>query len=137
MANASNFLENEIADHLFGAATYTAPATLYFALWTAALDDTSTGATAGECSGTNYARVAVTNNATNFPAASGGAKSNGTAITFPTAGAGGWGTATHWAVLDAASSGNILVHGALTVSRTIGEGQTPDFAIGDFDLSVD
>lgn len=135
MANMSNFLENEILDHILSAATYTAPATVYFGLWTTTLDDTSTGATAGEVSGGSYARVAVTNNATNFPAASGGVKSNGTAITFPTATA-SWGTVTHMAVLDAASNGNILFWVALGASQAIGDGTTASFDVSAFSITA-
>lgn len=44
---ASNYLSKKLLDHVFGATAFTAPATVYAALWTATLDDTSTGATAG------------------------------------------------------------------------------------------
>jgi hypothetical protein len=136
MGSKSNYLENEILDHVLGGGDFTRPATVYVGLWTAALDDTSDGDTAGEVSGGSYARVAVTNNATNFPAASGGAKSNGTAISFPQATA-DWGTVTYFAILDAATSGNILYWGALTASKTIQNGDTASFAIGDLDITED
>lgn len=135
--SASNYLENEILDHILSAAAWTAPATLYVALHTADPGDTGTQAT-NETTGTSYARVAVTNNATNFPAAAGGAKSNGTAINFPTPGSGGWGTVTHWSIGDAASgAGNILFSGALTVSKTINSGDTVSFPVGDLDFTAD
>ena len=129
----SNFLELEILDHVFGAAAYTAPATLYFALFTAAPTDTGGGT---EVSGGSYARVGVTNNATNFPAASGGAKSNGAAITFPTATA-AWGTVVAMGVFDAASSGNLLAWATLATSKTIANGDAPNFPVGDFDVTLD
>jgi hypothetical protein len=72
MGSFSNYLENELLDHVFGAAAYSAPATLYVGLSTADPTDDDSGL--AEPSGNGYARVAVTNNATNFPAASGGAK---------------------------------------------------------------
>ncbi len=107
MGSKSDYLENALLDHVLGGGDYTRPATVYVGLWTAALDDTSDGSTAGEVSGGSYARVAVTNNATNWPAAASGAKSNGTAITFPQATA-DWGTVTYFAILDAATAGNVL-----------------------------
>ena len=130
----SDFLELELLDHVFGNAAYTAPATLYVSLFTAAPSDTGGGT---EVSGGSYARVAVTNNATNFPAASGGAKSNGTVITFPAPTA-NWGTVVAFGIHDAASAGNLLAWATLTTNRTINSGDgAPKFAIGDLDITLD
>lgn len=128
----SDFLELEVLDHVFGAATYTAPATLYVAAYTAAPTDAGGGT---EATGGSYARVAVTNNATNFPAASAGAKANGTAITFPTATA-SWGTIVAAAILDAATAGNFLGWCDLAVSKAVGSGDTLQFAVGDLDITL-
>lgn len=108
----SDFLENEILDHVLGNAAYTAPTTLYFALYTVAPTDAGGGT---EVSGNNYARVAVTNNATNFPAASGGMKQNGTAITWNQA-SGSWGTVVAVGILDGSS--NLLYWSTIT-SKTV------------------
>lgn len=129
----SNFLELELLDHVLGNAAYTAPGTVYVALYTAAPSDAGGGT---EVSGTSYARVAVTNNATNWPAASGGAKANGTEITFPEAG-GDWGTVVAFAILDAATVGNFLYWADLTASKTINSGDTAKFAVGDLDVTED
>ena len=136
MGSFSDYLELEILDHILGGADYARPATVYIGLWTSALSDASTGSSAGEVSGGAYARVSVTNNNTNWPAASSGAKANGTAITFTQATA-GWGTVTHFAILDASTAGNILGWGALTASKTIENGDTASFAIGDLDVTLD
>lgn len=124
----SDYLENELLDHVFGAATYTPPATLYVALYTAAPDDAGAGGT--EVSGTGYARVAVTNNLTNWPAAVNSQKGNGTEISFGTVGAGGWGQITHFGVYDAASGGNFLGAGELDTPITANEGDTVRFQAG-------
>lgn len=129
----SDFLENELLDHVFGAAAYTAPATVYVALYTVAPTDAGGGT---EVTGGAYARVAVTNNATNFPAASGGAKSNGTVITFPTATA-NWGTVVAFAILDAAAGGNFLCWADLAVNKTVNNGDTAEFAVNDLDITLD
>ena len=135
MGSFSNFLEDEILDHVFGAAAYTAPATVYVALYTVTPTDASASGT--EVTGGSYARVAVTNNATNWPASSGGAKANGTAITFPAPTA-SWGTVVAFAIYDAATVGNELAWGALTVNKTINNGDAaPSFAIGDLDITLD
>ena len=133
MGSFGNYLENELLDHVFGNAAYSAPATLYVGLFTATPNDAGGGT---EVSGGSYARAAVTNNATNFPAASGGAKSNGTAITFPMA-TGSWGTITSFGIFDAASGGNLLAWGALSVSRAVVNLDIVYFPAGDLDITLD
>ena len=132
----SDFLENEVLDHVFGGAAYTAPATIYAAACTAAVSDSNTGTTITECDYTSYARVAITNNATNFPAASGGAKANGTAITFPTSTGGADDTVTYIALCDAATNGNLLGWADLDASKVVGVGDTLEIAIGDLDITL-
>lgn len=129
----SDYLENELLDHVLGGGDYTRPATVYIALYTAAPSDSGGGT---ECSGGSYARKSVTNDATNWPAASGGAKSNGVAITFVTA-TGSWGTVTHFGIFDASSGGNLLRWGALGTSKVIGNGDTAQFGIGELDVTED
>jgi len=129
----SDYLENKLLDHVLGGADYTRPATVYVALYTVAPTDAGGGT---EVSGGAYARVAVTNNATNFPAASGGAKSNGTEIIFPEATA-SWGTVVALAILDAAAAGNFLYWADLTTSKAIASGDTAKFAVGDLDITED
>lgn len=129
----SDFLELELLDHVFGNAAYTAPGTLHIGLFTVAPSDTGGGT---EVTGGSYARVAVTNNSTNWPAASGGAKANGTAVTFPTATA-SWGTVVAFGIFDAGSGGNLLAWATLTTNKTIGSGDTASFPIGDIDITLD
>jgi len=129
----SDYLELELLDHVFGGADYTRPATLYVGLYTAAPTDAGGGT---EVSGGSYARVAVTNNDTNWPAAAAGAKANGTAITFPTA-TGDWGTVVAFGIFDADEAGNLLAWADLTVSKAIGSGDTASFAIGALDITLD
>lgn len=103
------------------------------ALYTAAPTDAGGGT---QCSGGSYARVAVTNNGTNWPSASGGAKSNGAAITFPQATA-SWGVVTHFGIHSHITNDALIAWGALTASKTIDSGDTPSFAIGELDVSLE
>ena len=122
----SNDAISKVLNAIFNNATYTPGATLYMALWTATLTKASTGATAGECSYTGYARVAVTANTANFPASSGGGNiQNATALTFA-ANAGSLQTATFFAILDSPTlgAGNIVYWGSIT-STAINAGDTP------------
>lgn len=129
----SDYLENKVLDHLLGRTTYTAPATVYVALYTTAPSDAGGGT---EVSGGGYARKAVTNDATNWPAASGGSKSNGTAIVFDEASS-DWGTVEAFGIFDAASGGNLLYWGAVTPSKTVNNGQTARFPAGSLVISED
>lgn len=133
MAGKSDYLEDEILDHVLGGGDYTRAATVYVALYTAAPTDAGGGT---EVSGGSYARASVTNNATNWPASSGGAKANGTEVAFATASA-SWGTVTHFGIFDAATAGNLLYWGALVASKLIGSGDTARFPIGDIDITED
>lgn len=130
----SDFLENELLDHVFGNAAYSAPSNTYVGLYTAAPTDAGGGT---EVSGNGYTRVTVANNATNWPAASGGAKSNGVAITFPTASGGNWGTVVAVGIFDAATLGNLLAWADLTTNKAVNDGDTAEFAIGDIDITLD
>ena len=122
----SNDAISKVLNAIFNNATYTPGATLYAAIWTATLTKASTGATAGECSYTGYARVAVTASIANFPASSGGANiQNATAITFAE-NASTLQTGTFFALLDSPTlgAGNIIYWGSIT-STAINAGDTP------------
>lgn len=124
----TNYLENEILDHIFTAGTYTRPST-YIALFTAAPTDAGGGT---EVSGGSYARVQVTA----WDTASGGATANTNAVTFTTASA-SWGEIVAFAIMDAATTGNMLVWGDLTAPKTVGSGDTAEFAAGAIDITLD
>lgn len=127
-ARANNQLDVEHA----GAAS-TSPATSYYGLLTTApTDNTGTGAV--EVPFTNaYARVAVTKNATNFPAAAARAIANGVALTWPAA-TGVWATVGAPVVgigrYDAATAGTFCGYYDLATDKAVASGDTPQVAIG-------
>lgn len=139
MGSFSDYLESKILDHVLGAATFVPPSTVYFALYTVTPDDAGGGV---EVSGGGYARVAVPNNGTNFPPATGDTptlKANGTSVMFPASGAAtsSWGTVVAMAVYDAATGGNELCWAALAIAKTIDVGDTATFGVGAFTLTLD
>jgi len=106
---------NSLAGSLLGRTAYTAPATLYAAAFIGASD----GITAGtEATGGSYARVAVTNNTTNFPAPTAGVVTLATPITFPTSTA-AWGSVNCVRFYDAASGGNLIAGSLLSPAATV------------------
>jgi len=125
MAEMSNFLENALINATLRNTSYTSPTTVYVALYTNDPTDADTGT---EVSGGSYARVAVT-----FGAPSNGVSTNSGNVEFAAA-TGTWGTVTHIGIRDALTTGNLLYHTALDVSKSISSGDI--FRITTGNLSV-
>ena len=134
MSAMSDFLENKLIDQLFRGQTAPTTTTLYVGLLTAAPSDSGGGT---EATGGSYARVAVSSSLANWAgtqsagstvasSGTGGQTSNNAAITFPTPSA-TWGTVTHFGIYDAASGGNLMFWGALTIAKTINQADTVTF----------
>jgi hypothetical protein len=138
MAAMSNYLENKLVDHIFRTTPFTAPGTLYIALYTSAPSDTG-GGTEVTIGANNYVRAAVVSSVsawantqalgTGVSSGTLGVTSNVNVITFQTPSS-SWGTVTHFGILDAATAGNLLFQGALTVSQTVNTGNVVSFAQG-------
>ena len=126
MAGFSNYLETKVLEHVFGGSAYTAPGTLYVALFTAAPSDTGGGT---EVSGGSYARQ------TAAFTVSGDTGSNTSAIEYATATA-DYGTVVAMGVFDASSSGNLLAYGTLTTSKTVSNGDVFRFNAGAIDITL-
>jgi len=127
MSAMSDYLENEILDHILSVGSYTMPTAVYVGLSTGSFNDDNSGT---ELTGNNYSRVAAT-----FSAASSGTTSNSAAIEFAAA-TGSWGSVSHFGIFDAASSGNLLIHGAFTVAKTIASGDILKIPTGDLDITA-
>jgi len=131
MGSFSNYWENELLDHLFGKGSYTAP-TIYVGLSTT--DPGDDGAGLSEPGGNGYARVQTA--PADWNSAAAGSLANAGLIEFNEA-TGSWGTATHFALFDSASGGNLLAHGALTQAKTVTVGDTARFTAGDLNVTLD
>jgi len=131
MSDMTNYLEAALMNHTFRNSAYSSPTTVYLALFTTATADDGTGT---EVTGGSYARQPVA-----FAAGSqvNGAYqiANSADVEFPIATA-NWGTVTHAAMFDALSGGNMLIHGALTTSRTVNTNDQIKFSAGDLKLSL-
>jgi len=133
MSALSDYLENALITHIFRNADFSRPANIYIALYTAGPSDAGGGT---EVTGGSYARQAVATGASSgWDAPSGGATQNTAMVTFPTATA-NWGTVTHVGLFDAITAGNLLMHGALSASQTVNNGNIFRFNAGDLDISL-
>lgn len=132
MSALSTYLENKLVDHVLRNTAYTTPGTsVYVGLVKYYIADTlEAGTLTEEASGGSYARVQVTA----WDAASNGATANTNAITFPTASA-DWGMISGVIISDAASAGNVLLHGSLTTARDVKNGDVFKFNAGDLDVT--
>jgi hypothetical protein len=138
MANASDYLEDQLVTHIFRTGTFTKPTVLAVALLTTLADDDDTGqfttSTGVEVTSAGaYAREARNPLDANWTATSGGdgQTDNAAAITFAMATA-NWGTIVGIGITDNAThdAGNLLFHAAVTASKAINTSDTAEFAIG-------
>jgi hypothetical protein len=129
MSGFSDYLEDKVLDHVFGGNAYSAPGTLYVALYTVAPSDTGGGT---EVSGGAYARQtgAFTVSGTNPTTAT-----NSAAIEYPTATA-NYGTVVAVGILDALSGGNLLAYSTLDASKVVSSGDVFRFNAGDLDITL-
>lgn len=129
MAALSDHAEALLLDWLMTTGSATRPTNWYVALYTAAPSDSGGGT---EVSGNGYSRQSVTFGAASSP---GGTTSNTNAVSFTAAG-GNFGTVTHIGIFDNSSGGNLLWHGSMTASKTVNDGDTLEFSIGNIDLTI-
>lgn len=127
MSATADYLEKKILDHIFGKATFTAPANIHIAASTA--DPGEDGSTIAEPSGNNYSRVSTSPSDWNSATLGAGTLTNANAINFPVA-SGSWGTITHIALFDASSGGNLLYKGSISPTKAIGNTDQLVFAAG-------
>lgn len=128
MAELSNYLENKLLDHVLRNVSYTSPTTVYVGLYTSDPGDGNTGT---EVSGGSYARQILS-----VTTASGGIVTSSADVTFPQA-TGSWGTVSHIGLLDALTSGNLLMHTPLTTSRAIESGDILKISTGNLTAALD
>ena len=141
----ADYAENKVVDALIRAQAIGTPATWYATLYTTCPTDSTAGT---EVTGGSFARVAITAGLTQWAgtqsagsttASSGtnGTTSNNASITFPAPTA-NWGVVTCWGLTDASTAGNIWIYSALTVNKTINNGDAaPSFAAGAATFQID
>lgn len=144
MSAISDYAETAVLNYIFNnnASTFSAPAN-YVALYTVVETDSKGGT---ECAATSYARIqCYPSGATNTvkwaaPAAttspSGSQQvSNAATITFAQA-VDAFGSIKGFGIWDHLSTGNLLWHGALTATKTVGAGDTFKFTTGNLKCTL-
>jgi hypothetical protein len=137
----SDYLANKLLDFAFRNQAFAKPAT-YLGLATANLTDATAGSNVTECAnGNNYARKQVNINggaAPTWTIANASGLDNANAITMNTP-TGSWGLVTACFIVDGATigAGNILVYENTMTDQTPDTGDTVEFALGAFDVTLD
>lgn len=115
----SEYLANKLNDHVLRGTVYTPPTDIWVALFTsnAGLESNTEGSWT-EVTGGAYARLLVDDTTRSFVASAASVSANNEDWEFPKATA-PWGIITHAAVMDAATSGNVMVYAPLGTARDI------------------
>ena len=125
----TNAYETHLLQYLLTTDSVTRPTSWYVGLFTS--DPTDTGAAGTEVSGNGYARTAATFSVT------GDTASNTAGVEFPAATGGDWGTVGWIGIMDASTGGNMLITSALTVAKSITDGDVFRIPTGDLDVTLD
>ena len=120
MAAFSNYMEDQITAWINGTTFAAAPTNTYVQLYSQDPTD------AGSATGALYTRVIYAAGGWTRGTGGAGTLSNTNAITMQSS-AGSAATATHFAVFDASTSGNLLFYGALSASKSIAIGDEVKF----------
>jgi hypothetical protein len=124
----SDYLEDKVLDHILAVTAFSAPSTVYLGLSIASMGDNAGGT---ELSGNGYTRVSIA-----FDAASGGTTDNTAVVDFPSCTGSNWGAVAYWSLWDAATGGNMLLHGAFTSAKTIEVNDVLRVDAGDLDITA-
>jgi hypothetical protein len=124
----TNAFETSTLQYLLTTGSVTRPTAWYVGLFTS--DPTDTGSAGTEVSGFSYARTAATFTVT------GDTATNSSAVEFPAASGGNWGTIGWIGIMDASSGGNMIIHSALNVAKAINDGDVFRIPTGDLDITA-
>lgn len=136
MASASDYLEQQIYNHIFRDDTFSKPTNIFIGLTTDVPSDDGSYTEVADANG--YARYAVVSGDARWTAHGvGGPGSNAVDFEFATA-TGDWGTVSGVIITDSEShsGGNVLLHGELTTPREVQNGDTFKFTSGNLDVTV-
>lgn len=132
MAALSTLHEDAFLNWIRGTTFTAAPASVYIALF----DGSPTDSGAGGTEITTTIKGIATRDAITFNAPSGG-QIEQTADVVITASAAAGATASHFAIFDAATAGNMIVHAALTAPKTILTGDEVKFPAASVTIGID
>ncbi len=141
MSQFSDFTEIKVLDTIFNAVAFSGENSQYVALYTVTPTDVTASGT--EVTGGSYARIKIQRNAGASPKwnvgvtdGAGAVVDNLDTITFATATA-NWGDVLAFAIYDQLTTGNSLMWGPLTNTKTVNNNDTFKFLAGDLNMRAE
>ena len=136
----SDYLSEGLLNLMFNNTAFAITGTTYIAaIITNPVTDSMTGSTITEPVGNGYARIAVKVNGGASPTwdlASSGLVDNTHELPFPAASGGNWGLVLGYAVVSAATNGNLLFYDNGATDEQVDDGDTLKHPIGEFDITM-
>lgn len=129
MAAFSNYMEDAITGWINGTTFPAAPTNTFVQLYSQDPTD------AGSATGALYTRITYASGGWTRGTGGAGTLTNTNVITI-TSSAGSAATASHFAVFDASTGGNLIFHGALSTSKSIAVGDEVKFNASQLTLTV-
>lgn len=129
MAQMSNYLENALVNHVFRNTPFTTPGVVHMAIFSSDPGEDASGTELESGTSPGYARKTFT-----LGAPTDGVASNDAEILFAAA-TGDWVAATHIAVFDEATGGNMLMYKALPSSVSVLNTNNFRIPVGDFQVT--
>lgn len=136
MANASDYLESQIYNHIFRSATFSKPSNIFIGLTTDVPTDDGTYTEVADAN--NYSRYAEVSGDANWDTMlADGIGENLVDFTFDAA-TGNWGVVSGVIITDSEthSAGNVLLHGELSESKEVQNGDTFKFSASNLTIEI-
>lgn len=138
-SGAGTYLQTALLNVLGGATFPAVPGHFYLALFTTAPTNGAAGTEVTTAAAPTYARLAITPNTTNFPAATSAAGvstvANGVNTILAAMGNGTGIAIVGWGIYDAATAGNMWFYGP-TTSTTLAATDTAEFVAGNLTFTA-
>jgi len=128
MSFISDYLEEKLVNHVLRNIPYSAPGTVYLALYSSDPGEDNSGT---ELYGDGYSRKDFS-----LSAPSNGVSTNDSDIIFDTATA-DWDTVTHIGIMDSSTGGHLLFYAPLSASVTVSNGNNFRVPAGNLTIGFD
>ena len=140
MSQFSDYLEAALVNHIFRDTTYSAPTSIYIALFTSNPGEDGSGAEVDPLgTWTDYVRVdAAVGGAkvSGWDAPADGVTQNAKVLTFPANNGASTIVVSHIGIYDASTDGNLLFYAPLVSSKSLLQGDVLSFGIGSITVTL-
>ena len=129
MAQMSDYLEEQLINHVFRGIPYTTPGVIHLALYSTDPTDADGGTELEVGTSPGYARITIT-----MGAPTDGVSANTAELLFAAA-TGNWVAISHIGIRDESSAGNLLAHKALSAPVSVLSGNNFRVPVSDLEIT--